>query len=95
VDPDKAERWVYVDPARSTPMGKTGVQNMLFTTPQEDLPNDRCGKVVYSDMHVSSGSSSKSGTPYPGGCSTQPLSAQEKALAFIFFDISSCVGILE
>jgi hypothetical protein len=95
VDPDKAERWVYVDPTRSTPVGKTGVQNMLFTTPQEVLPNDRCGKVVYSDMHVSSGSSSKAATAYPGGCSTQPLTAQEKALAFIFFDISSCVGILE
>jgi hypothetical protein len=95
VNRDKAERWVYVDPARSTPLGKTGVQNMLFTTPQEELPNDRCGKVVFSDMHVSSESSSKSGTPYPGGCSTQPLTAQEKALAFIFFDIASCVGTLE
>jgi hypothetical protein len=95
VNPDKAERWVYVDPTKSTPLGKTGVQDMLFTTPQEALPNDRCGKVVFSDMHVSSGSTSKSGTPYPGGCSSQPLSAQEKALAFIFFDISSCVGILE
>jgi hypothetical protein len=44
---------------------------------------------------VSSDSSSKSGTPYPGGCSTKPLTAQEKALAFIFFDISTCVGVLE
>lgn len=95
VNPDKAERWVYVDPARSTPAGKTGVQNMLFTTPQEDLPNDRCGKVVFSDMHVSSDSSSKSDTAFPRGCSSEPLSAQEKALAFIFFDISSCVGVIE
>jgi hypothetical protein len=50
---------------------------------------------VFSDMHVSSDSSSTSGTAYPGGCSSQPLTAQEKALAFIFFDISSCVGVLE
>jgi len=49
---------------------------------------------VFSDMHVSSDSSSKSGTAYPGGCSNTPLTAQEKALAFIFFDISSCVGAL-
>jgi len=95
VDPNKAERWVYVDPARSSPLGKTGVQDMVFTTPQDRSADTRCGKVVFSDMHVSSGSSSKTGTPYPLGCSSAPLSAQEKALAFIFFDISSCVGALQ
>jgi hypothetical protein len=91
----KAEQWVYVDPAHPLLTGVTGVQDMLFTTPQDQPPGNRCGKVVFSDMHVSSDSSSKSGTAYPGGCSTQPLTAQEKALAFIFFDISSCVGVLE
>ncbi|MDB4953075.1 MAG: hypothetical protein JWO36_644 [Myxococcales bacterium] len=91
-DPMKSERWVYVDPALSTPAGKVSVQDLLFTTPQDVPPEDRCGKVVFSDMHVSSGSTSAAGTPYPGGCSMTPLSAQEKALAFIFFDISSCVG---
>lgn len=94
VDPALGERWVYVDPEKSIPPGKTGVQNMLFTTPQNQPAEDRCGKVAFSDMHVSSGSSSKATTPYPGGCSSAPLSPQEKALAFIFFDISSCVGIL-
>lgn len=91
----KAEQWVYVDPAHPLLTGVTGVQDMLFTTPQDADPGNRCGKVVFSDMHVSSDSSSKAATPYPGGCSTQPLTAQEKALAFIFFDISSCVGVLE
>ena len=91
----KAEQWVYVDPAHPLLTGVTGVQDMLFTTPQDQPPGNRCGKVVFSDMHVSSDSSSKSGTPYPGGCSTKPLTAQEKALAFIFFDISTCVGVLE
>jgi hypothetical protein len=101
VAPTKGERWVYVDPAQSTPSGKTGIQDMLFTTPQTEPAANRCGKVVFSDMHVSSGSTSKPttvslpGTPYPNGCSITPLSAQEKALAFIFFDISSCVGGLE
>jgi hypothetical protein len=95
VDPPRAERWVYVDPLRSKPLGKTGIQDMLFTTPQDQPAEARCGKVVFSDMHVSAGSSSKSGTAYPGGCSKLPLTPQEKALAFIFFDISSCVGILQ
>jgi hypothetical protein len=95
VDPTRGERWVYVDPGKSTPLGKTGVQDLVFTTPQDQPADQRCGKVVFSDMHVSSGSTSKTATPYPGGCSTSPLSAQEKALAFIFFDISSCVGVLQ
>ena len=60
--------------------------------PQDETPDNRCGKVVFSDMHVSSGSSSLPATPFPGGCATGDLTPQEKALAFIFFDISSCVG---
>lgn len=100
-DPAKAERWVYVDPARSTPLGRQSVQDLLFTTPQSLPAEQRCGKVLFSDMHVSSGSVSGAGTagatyayPFPNGCSTGDLTAQEKALAFIFFDISSCVGTI-
>jgi hypothetical protein len=69
-------------------------QNFLFTTPNEVPNNLRCGKVVFSDMHVSGGPVLVSGTipPYPTSCGTATtLSAQEKALAFMFFDISSCV----
>jgi hypothetical protein len=95
-DAMKSERWVYVDPALSTPLGKTSIQDLLFTTPQSKPAAERCGKVLFSDMHVSSGSLSQGGTTraFPDGCSTTPLSAQEKALAFIFFDIASCVGTI-
>jgi hypothetical protein len=81
-------------PAHPLLTGVTGVQDMLFTTPLGVADGSRCGKVVFSDMHVSSDSSSKPGTADPGGCSAMPLTPQEKALAFIFFDISSCVGAL-
>ena len=84
------ERWVYLDPATSPNVA--GAMNFQFTTPQAADADQRCGKVVFSDMHVSADSSSKPGNPYPGGCSTQPLTPQEKALAFMFFDIASCVG---
>jgi hypothetical protein len=96
VDPMKGEQWVYLDPATANPPGTLTMKsamNFQFTTPQtQPDPAQRCGKVVFSDMHVSADSSSAPGTPYPNGCSTAPMTPQEKALAFMFFDIASCVG---
>jgi hypothetical protein len=86
----RAERWVYLQSGTSQ-----FPQNFQFSTPNEMPENARCGKVVFSDMHVASGSSSSTSTPFPGGCSTQPMTPQEKALAFMFFDIASCVGVIQ
>ena len=86
VDNTKAERWVY-----NTAAGNA-VQNFQFTTPNEADQSARCGKVVFSDMHVSGGPGNGS---YPGECGQiTTLSAQEKALAFMFFDIASCVSVI-
>ena len=86
VDPNRVERWVY------WPSGNNEFPQMFqFTTPAETTPDNRCGKVVFSDMHVSGDSRSSPGTPYPDQCSSAPLTPQEKALAFMFFDIASCI----
>ena len=83
VDPARGERWTYLK-------GQNGyTQNFQFTTPNEQPLENRCGKVVFSDMHVSGG---PMGMPYPAGCPLTPLTPQEKALSFMFFDIASCVG---
>ena len=37
-----------------------------FTTPNEQPPDTRCGKVVFSDMHVSGDSGDPGG--YPNAC---------------------------
>jgi hypothetical protein len=91
IDTTKAERWAYLeDGGAKTP------QIFQFTTPNERPSGERCGKVVFSDMHVSADSLSRPGTPFPSegssGCSDAPLTPQEKALAFMFFDIASCVS---
>jgi hypothetical protein len=88
LDNTKAEQWTYTGPqAGYTPPHP---QNFQFTTPNEQPPTNRCGKVVFSDMHVSGGPNGNSFASSCGGTTT--LSAQEKALAFMFFDISSCVN---
>jgi hypothetical protein len=100
-DTADTDRFIYVDPADPTnpagnnAKGYTSVTDLQFTT-DLTLPEDqRCGKVVFSDMHVSasshSGAGSATGYPYPSGCDAD-LTPQEKALAFIFFDIASCIG---
>jgi hypothetical protein len=96
-----SDRMVWIDPAVQGTGGFSSVQDMQFTTPVTVTPEDRCGKVVFSDMHVSSGSTSDPAVAYPGGCAVDtmgnlaPMTPQEKALAFIFFDIASCVGPLQ
>jgi hypothetical protein len=99
VDTTRAERWVYLQSGQDQ-----FPQNFQFTTPIEADQAARCGKVVFSDMHVSGGPLKTGGNnddpvrPYPSSCgdamTPAELSDQEKALAFMFFDISSCVGVL-
>jgi hypothetical protein len=84
-DPTRVERWVH---QKNTGMNP---QMFQFTTPVESPINDRCGRVVFTDMHVSGQPADL--TPYPTQCmGGTTLSPQEKALAFSFFDIASCVG---
>jgi len=88
-DPAKTERWVYLP--QSITNGAT--QNFQFTTPIEAGALDRCGKFVFSDMHVSGTTDTVGG--YPDSCgSSLDMTPQEKALAFMFFDIASCVGVI-
>jgi hypothetical protein len=75
-----------------------GTEYFSFDTPPGG--GDKCGRVVYSDLHVSGGPGQGAIPDYPGfqtggivpdGCGVHPLTPQEKALEFMIFDLSSCL----
>src|SRR5262249_47477904 len=64
-----------------------------FFTPVGQGASQQCGRVVFSDFHVTGASSLSSGTTFPSECDPGPLSAQERALEFMLFDLASCVPV--
>jgi hypothetical protein len=74
--------------------------NVLFTfdTPVEAAPSSQCGRVAFVDLHVKSTVSTQNGkdtsnpnVPFPGGCLSTILTAQEQAVEFMLFETGSCL----
>jgi hypothetical protein len=95
-----AQRWIYNanGDTQSNASGKMNdVKYFTFDTPIGGISKSQtdagetttyCGKAVFTDLHAG-------GSPagdIPASCSSGPLSAQLKALEFLFFDLSACVA---
>jgi hypothetical protein len=78
-----SQRWVYSTSPVST-------QYFSFNTPVGAAEDKICGRVVFSDIHVSADDVSRA-TEFPDGCRTTMMTDQEKVLEFMLFDLSACV----
>jgi hypothetical protein len=85
-----AQQWA----TDTMPDGKPGIAhltfNLPFSPPTIDNQPQYCGRVIYSDFHVAQSEADLTSF-FPAACHAGPLSDQEKALAFMLFDLSSCV----
>ncbi len=64
------------------------VFHYAFNTPYAAAK--QCGRVIYSDFHVS-GDTSTATTNFPAECTSATFTAQEKILAFMLFNLTSCI----
>ena len=90
-----SQRWISATPLIALP-GSTAtesIQHYTFNTPVDVDAGAQCGRVVYSDFHVVTSTTLAPGTIFPQPvCGTDmTMSPQEKALEFMFFDLSACI----
>jgi hypothetical protein len=95
------QSWISIDRNTNDPMTpqRAAVQYMTFNTPVPAAADAQCGRVVSTSIHLNAAPAatgdktdiSDPTMPFPDGCRGKTLSAQEKALEFLFFDLSACV----
>jgi hypothetical protein len=92
VNPAVALEWISVQNP-NYPEAPKAVQYMSFNAPIDAPEEDKCGRAVFTDLHVASveDSSEVNALGFPSSCEMRELSAQEKAVAFMLFDLSACV----
>ena len=78
-----AQRWVTVG-------ANEQIMYFTFNAPIGAPEARQCGRMVYSDIHVSTGAGSATAA-FPGACNNSELSEQEKVLIFMLFDLSACI----
>jgi hypothetical protein len=79
-----AQQWIYVGPTNF-------VEHATFNTPVGAAPDQQCGRVLFSDFHVTNASSLNTDYLFHQCTQTADLTAQEKVLEFMLFDLAACI----
>jgi hypothetical protein len=77
------QRWISAPSQDNYPL------HFTFNTPVGAPDAAQCGRVLFSDFHVAN--AYNLGKTFPAECKNEPLTAQEKILEFMIFDLGSCV----
>ncbi len=94
-----SQRWVYSAPNAPTnvhcannnqPPCPSTVQHYTFNSPVGAAAQSQCGRVLFSDFHVTGGTGAGN-FPSECGAATDLLTPQEKVLEFMLFDLASCI----
>jgi len=103
VNASLAQRWIYANNVMDEDGDNVpnSTQYFTFNTPLTVPEANQCGRVVFSDIHVSCpqgsagcppmGMADVTATAFPNGCRSRTFTAQEKVLEFMLFDIANCV----
>lgn len=98
------DEWIFrtTDSTESTtgagswpPSSNTSVQQFSFNTPLGASADATCGRIAFSGFHVAGADEelSTSNQYFPHYCpGDDTLSAQEKTLAYMIFDLASCIS---
>ncbi len=85
--------WINIPAPNGSPCTSTTnnvTVHMTWNTPAPAPGVNQCGRALFSDFHVSNASVA-AGDTFPTKCTTGPLTAQEKVLEYMLFDLSSCI----
>ncbi len=77
-------RWIYSQAPDS-------LQHYTFNTPVGQDASNQCGRVVFSDFHVTGNNGTSADVAFPQECDNGPMLPQEKVLEFMMFDLASCI----
>jgi len=86
-----AQRWIYAD-TDTHGLAPESAKYFSVNAPVVDDKAQQCGKFVFADVHLANvdENATRPDNGFPASCGTV-LTPEEKALAFLFFDLASCV----